>query len=80
MRFFPIGRDSTAPLSVLLIDCGDTEAMGLVCLDPDDANGQIGILFTMIGDQMLVIHLVDMVTGQDQDLLRDRDTGQNRGS
>jgi len=44
--------------------------VGLIRLHPDDPHGQVGILFAMIGDHMLVIHLVDVIAGQDENLLR----------
>ena len=57
---------------VLVVEEERAEAAGLVPGHGTDWNGDVGALSAMEGDEFVVGHLVDVVTCQEQDLLRAR--------
>ena len=55
---------------VVFIRVHDAEPAGFLQCDFQDRDGYIGVVFLVIIQHLAVIHLVDMVSGQDQNIFR----------
>ena len=55
---------------ILLIDLKNPELPGKILVHLDDRRGEIGLFLQVVGDHLHVVHLVDMVAGEDQDQIR----------
>ena len=55
--------------AVILVDLDHAEAAGLLGGDLDGRDGHVGAVLAMPFDHQVVIHLVDVITGQDQAVL-----------
>ncbi len=56
--------------AVVLVDFGDSEAAGLFRWHLDGGDGDVGFVLAVPVQHLAVVHLIDVVAGEDQGLSR----------